>query len=309
MKREDNGSQDDKNDETSQSIAAYKSISGIDDYDCMISHSANLEEDNNSLPEIENSQFIGFPSILEDDEINENHLYFIRDENNPNNQINNINNINQLQKFKVSRNKRGRKKKEIVLNKKRKEKVHNKYGKDNLLRKCQVSYFNFMIDFANILISSFNYKMRLNPKRKFIPIDYDIKKIVNRNQKIKIHTNSIEDMIKNNISKKHSKSTLTSNRDLCEEIKLYGIPEIEKIFKKNFIFLFDIYYKSNRKINLKELDESLSNLTIEIPETVELYKDMLNKNRADSKFKEYKALMENYIKNYFVCSNLFCTKV
>lgn len=82
-----------------------------------------------------------------------------------------------------------------------------------------------------------------------------------------------------------------------------------KKYLKKFYFLFDIYYKSNRKINLKELDESLSNLTIEIPETVELYKDMLNKNRADSKFKEYKALMENYIKNYFVCSNLFCTKV
>jgi hypothetical protein len=123
-----------------------------------------------------------------------------------------------------------------------------------------------------------------------------------------IHTNSIEEMMKKNISKKHSRSRLSSNKDLCEEIKQYGIPEIEKIFKKNFIFLFDIYHKSVRKFNLKELDESFANLVIEIPETIELYEDMLNKNQNDIKFEEYKKLMENSIKNYFVCTNLFYTK-
>ncbi len=305
MKREDKGSTDHKNDETSPSILPNNSILEVDDHDCKIFQTINLEEDNNSLSEIEDSKFIGFPVNLEEDEIDEKCLYFLKDEKNPTNQTDNI---NQLKKFKVSRNTRGRKKKEILLNKKRKEKVHNKYGKDNLLRKCQVSYFNFMIDFLNIFIRSFNSKLRLNPKRKFIPIDYDIKKTINRTQKIKIHTNSVEDMIKNNISKKHSKSTLTSNKDLCEEIKLYRIPEIEKIFKKSFIFLFDIYHKSIRKFNLKELDESLSNLTIEIPETVELYKEMLDKNRDDIKFEEYKSLMENSIKNYFECNILFCTK-
>jgi hypothetical protein len=34
----------------------------------------------------------------------------------------------------------------------------------------------------------------------------------------------------------------------------------------------------------------------------------LNKNRKDIKFEEYKELMENYIKNYFICSNLFSIK-
>jgi len=50
-------------------------------------------------------------------------------------------------------------------------------------------------------------------------------------------TYTIEDMIKsNNISKKYSKSNLSSNKDLYKEIKKLGIPEIEKIFKKNLFF-------------------------------------------------------------------------
>jgi hypothetical protein len=296
MKREDKGSNEHKNEETSPSIVSINSIQEKDDYNNSFTYSENLVEDNNSLFEIRDSAFIGFPPFHEDDEIDYNRLYLIKYEK------------SQTNKFKVSKNQRGRKKKEITLNKKRIEKVHNKFGKDNMIRKCQVSYFNFMIDFINLFIRLFNSKMRLSPKKEFFPIDYDIKKIVNRNQKIMIHTNSIEEMMKKNISKKHSRSRLSSNKDLCEEIKQYGIPEIEKIFKKNCIFLFDIYHKSVRNLNLKELDESFANLTIEIPETIELYEDMLNKNQNDIKFEEYKKLMENSIKNYFVCTNLFYTK-
>ena len=312
MKREDNGSDDYKNNETIPSLIVNKSISEIDAYDFKIFLNENLEDDNNSLSKIKDSKTIGFPynsEELKDDEddIDEKDLYFLKGENNSTNQDNNI--YQNSKKFKVSTNKRGRKK-EIKLNKKRKEKSHNKFVKDNIITKCQVSYFNFMIDFLNILIKLFNSKMNLAPKKKFIPIDNEIKKIVNKEQKKKIQTFSIEDMIKNNISKKYSKSKPTSNKDLYEEIKQYGIPEIEKIFKKKFIFLFDIYYKSIREFNLRDLDQSFGNIAIEIPENVELYKDMLNKNRDDSKFEEYKVLMESHVKNYFFdYRNLFCTKV
>ena len=188
MKREDNGSTDHKNDETSQSILPNNSNLEVDNHDCKIFQTINLEEDNNSLSEIEDSKFIGFPVNSEEDEIEEKYLYFIKDEKNPTNQADNI---NQLKKFKVSRNPRGRKKNELLLNKKRKVKVHNKYSKDNLLRKCQISYFNFMIDFLNIFIRSFNTKLRLNPKKKFIPSDYDIKKTIKRTQKINMHTKAM----------------------------------------------------------------------------------------------------------------------
>ena len=69
--------------------------------------------------------------------------------------------------------------------------------------------------------------------------------------------------------------------------------------------MLDIYHKSIRKFNLNELDKNLANLTIEIPEKVKLYKDILNKNLNDRKFEE---LMEKNIKNDFECSNYFNTK-
>lgn len=310
MSREDNGSIDYKNDETSPSIIVNKSISEIDLYDFKIFNIENYEEDNNSFLEIGDYKSFGFPYNYEklkdnEDEIDKTDLLFLKGEKNSENNNSNIN--QNSKKFKVSTKKRGRKK-EIKLNNKKKEKTHTKYDKDNLLRKCQISYFDFMIDFLNIIIKSFNSKMKLNPKKKFFPIDYDIKKIVNRTQKIKLLTNSIEEMMNINISRKYSKSKPTSNKDLCDEIKQYGIPEIEKIFKKKFIFLFDIYHKSIREFNLRELDESLADLKIEISEEVELYKDMLNKNLKDEKIEEYKQLMESHIKNYFESQILFCTK-
>ena len=83
-----------------------------------------------------------------------------------------------------------------------------------------------MIEFLNSLIKLFNSKLKIDPKKKFIPIDYAIKKIINRTQKIKLDTNSIEDIITHNISQKYSKSRTSSNKDLCEEIKQCGMPEI-----------------------------------------------------------------------------------
>jgi len=306
METENKGKNDYKNDETSQNIVTNNYISRICDFDKII-HSKNFEEYSISFSGIDNSKSI---VVLKDDEINSKCFDFLRSENNSINQnrntISNPSVIIQPKKFEVLRKKRGRKEHKIIINKKKKEKIHNKYGKDNIIRKCQISYFDFIIHFINIIISLFNVKKNLKTKKKFIKLDYDFKRVVNRNQKIKLLTYTIEDMIKsNNISKKYSKSNLSSNKDLYEEIKKLGIPEIEKIFKKKFIFLFDIYHKSIRKFNLNELDENLPNLTIEIPEKVKLYKDILSKNKNDRKFEE---LMEKNIKNYFECNNYFCTK-
>jgi len=108
--------------------------------------------------------------------------------------------------------KRGRKVTKAILDRNKKEKIHNKYGKDNIIRKCPISYFDFIIHFINIIINLFNVKksIKTNTKKEFIKLDYDFKKIVNRNHKIKLLTYAIEDMIKSNdISKKYSKSNLS----------------------------------------------------------------------------------------------------
>lgn len=287
MEGEDNGSIGGKNDDTNQSITPNNFVSEINYYD---SHD-EIEKDNIS------SNFIGFPN--ETDEIDEKNLYLIMNGQNSN--------TPSKKRFKVLRNKRGRERKKIKV--KNKDKSHNKYGKDNMIRKCQISYFNFIIDFINNIISLF--KIKLKQKRQFIYLDYDLKRAVNKTQRVKFHIYSIEDIIKRNkISRKYKKSSPTSNQDLYEEIKKLGKPEIDKIFKKKFIFFFkNIYQKSIRKFNLKDLDKDFANLTIEIPEDVELYKDLLDKNRGNFEFEEYKSLMDKCIENYFEINNLFCTRV
>jgi len=308
MEKEINGKNDYKNDETNQSIVANNYTSGIydfDGFDFKSIHSINLEEDSISFSGKDDSKSLEFPYfevLNDDDEINEKLLNFLKNRYT----ISSPSKTSQQIKFKVLRIKRGRKEKKDILSRNKKEKIHNKYGKDNIIRKCQISYFDFIIHFINIIINLFNVKKSLKTNNEFIKLDYNFKRVVNGKQKIKLLTYTIEDMIKsNNISRKYSKSNLSSNKDLYKEIKKLGIPEIEKIFKKKFIFLFDIYHKSIRKFNLKELDENLANLTIEIPEKVKLYKDILRKNKNDRKFEE---LMEKNIKNYFECSKYFSIK-
>ena len=104
MKREIKGSNEHKNEETSPSIVCINSIQEKDAYYNNFTYSENLVEDNNSLLKIGDSEFIGFSPFHEDDEIDENLLYLIKDEKN--------------HLFKVSKKQRGRKKKEITLNKK-----------------------------------------------------------------------------------------------------------------------------------------------------------------------------------------------
>ena len=57
-----------------------------------------------------------------------------------------------------------------------------------------------------------------------------------------------------------------------------GITDLINILNKRYLFFFDkIYYKSLRKFNLKQF--YLSDVEIELPDSVKLYKDVLKKNR------------------------------
>ena len=153
METENKGKNDYKNDETSQYIVTNNYISRISDFDKII-HSKNFEEYSISFSGIDNSKS---KVVLKDDEINSKCFDFLRSENNSINQnrnaISNPSIIIQPKKFEVLRKKRGRKEQKIIFNKERKEKIHNKYGKDNIIRKCQISYFDFIIHFINIIIT------------------------------------------------------------------------------------------------------------------------------------------------------------
>ena len=88
--------------------------------------------------------------------------------------------------------KRGRKKVDIKNNK-----SHGKGEEDNIIRKIQVSYINFVIDFVNIICKEIG-----RSDLHFIPLDYDFKRIVNKMHREMIKSNTIEKIIKSKVSPK-----------------------------------------------------------------------------------------------------------
>ena len=121
-------------------------------------------------------------------------------------------------KFKLSfsifiNKKRGR----IKLNKNNSGKIHGKFHEDNMTRKIQISYINFIIDFINEITKNIGYNF------KFIHLNNFYKSNVNKRHREKLKSETIENVIKNKISSKYSKINKNINSINCEKIKEQNI--------------------------------------------------------------------------------------
>lgn len=172
-------------------------------------------------------------------------------------------------------------------------KIHDKFAPDNLLRKIQVHYLTFIIAFLNEILQKMNYGKR------FLKLDYEFKKNVNKTNVQDLKTKNIKDIICNKISKKY-RNKENNNLLICEEIKDKKENElINNILSENYLKLFKkIYYKSNKIINLKEygLDEN-----IVLSRNIKMFGDLLKgkENEAyDNRDQYIKYIKECAIQNY-----------
>ena len=262
----------------------------------------NINDSHNNKSIIDSINFLGYsynfikiPAINEDINGHQSNLLF--------NSVNLANSIDNNSSFILTPSP---KKKFIIFHKKKRGrertktityikniKIHNKLSDDNIIRKCQVSYINFIIEFMNILCSKFNIN------QTFFPLDYQFKKIINKKYRNKLISQSIEDIIKNNISPKYSTKEKSSNKEICEIIRKKGLTDFINILNKRFLFFFDkIYFTSRRRFNLKQFN--LADIEIELSNNVELYENLLDKNKNDKNYKEYKEKMEKIIQKYFL---------
>ena len=262
----------------------------------------NINDSHNNKSIIDSINFLGYsynfikiPAINEDINGHQSNLLF--------NSVNLANSIDNNSSFILTPSP---KKKFIIFHKKKRGrertktityikniKIHNKLSDDNIIRKCQVSYINFIIEFMNILCSKFNIN------QTFFPLDYQFKKIINKKYRNKLISQSIEDIIKNNISPKYSTKEKSSNKEICEIIRKKGLTDFINILNKRFLFFFDkIYFTSRRRFNLKQFN--LADIEIELPNNVELYENLLDKNKNDRNYKHYKEKMEKIIQKYFL---------
>lgn len=216
-------------------------------------------------------------------------------------EIQSISNNNLLNKFKEKI--KHKKKFRIYIYKKRgrktKEnensiKIHGKFGEDNIIRKIQVSYINFIIDFLNEILRIIN-RIDLH----FIRLDYFYKKIVNKSHREILKKKNIEEVLRNKISSKYSNNKINVNRDICEKIKKENIYLLINILNKNIFFFFDkIYYKNCRNFNFKEF--GFDDMNVQLSQKIELFEDLIAKNKNDIHFEKYKVKLDECAKKYFL---------
>ena len=156
------------------------------------------------------------------------------------------------------RKKRGR---PIIGTSKIKKKTHGKCDFDNLERKIQVHFLNFLINFCNDALKlEFGYTSN---KFSFKKINYSDKTTINYKQTSYLKNLKIKDILNFKISDKYSKSDESANKDLFKSVTGTSI-WLDKIFEMKYLQLFNYYYNECEPLNkifIENKDISLSSKT------------------------------------------------
>ena len=201
-------------------------------------YSYHNEQNNNftTKDDLEIIQFLQSPgwSLISQNDVN---LPLI------NQTINSINTQeNRNNNFSVRNQARGRKRKSNSENP-----THGKDSFDNVQRKLQVHFINFITNFCNDAIryylktSSFSFK-NINKKAKIE---------VNFNNVSKLKKCSIKDLLNSEISTKYKNWDKNENKKLL--LKLKGTC-LDGLLEMNYLDLFKLYYNNNKESRLKEIN-------------------------------------------------------
>ena len=181
--------------------------------------------------------------------------------------------------------KRGR-----YTNLKEKEKNHDKFSSDNILRKIQVHFISFIVFFLNDILKSFGIR------EKFLKLDYKFKKDVNKKKVAELKKKNIGEIVSNKISTKY-KMDENTNSNLYEYLKTNEV--LAKIFDINYMTLFKMYYmkkEKNADLRIFGIEKEIS-----LSKKTETFHEFLEEEKSKSKDEEYirkimKSLNKNYLK-------------
>ena len=168
----------------------------------------------------------------------------------------------------MNNTKRGRKK-----SNNRSIRIHGEKDFDNLLRKIQVHYLTFIINFANDTLKTGSFHFPLY----FLQLNSSIKETVNFNHVSKLKSSSIRDLLILDISDKYKRYNKRQNRELFYKVENKS-ELLKDLFNINYLELFKYYYNNGdplEKIVFKEKEIILSNKTKSFYYLAEKYKDLL----------------------------------
>ena len=186
--------------------------------------------------------------------------------------------LNDKEKKGNANKKRGRKPKIIG------KKQHSALDQDNIIRKIQVHYISFIIDFTNDVIQSI-YKNSKNIL--FKSINYEFKKTVNHSYIQKLFSKNIGEIVKLRASPKNKKFEENINEIIY--LKLINIEIFKKLFEMSYLELFNRYYYQDKR----EVDVFGNKINLSIK--TKLFNDLLDKNKESAE--KIRQIAEEYFCN------------
>ena len=165
--------------------------------------------------------------------------------------------------------------------------THNKYSVDNIKRKILVHSINCITKFINLILD------RLGYDEKFYKIKANCKAKEKKIEFISIKKMNIGQILCQEISPKYKKMAKNTNMIVFEKLK--NEPIISNFLSENYSnFIKNIYCKCKKKINLGPYG---FNENIYINDKIEMYIDLIDKNKNDSRYVEK---LKEYFNNYFL---------
>ena len=145
--------------------------------------------------------------------------------------------INEIKKLNK---KRGRKATKIKTN----YRIHKASDEDNLLRKIQIHFLSFVINYVNDILKSL-----INNKHipTFKNLDYQIKKNVNHKFVEELKYKNISDIVQFKVSPKMKRYDENENKKIYHKI-CAKFPFMTNYFEKNYLSLFKEYYYNKNKL-------------------------------------------------------------
>jgi hypothetical protein len=171
------------------------------------------------------------------------------------------------------------------------KRTHNKYSLDNILRFLQTYGINFIQEFINLVLK------KLGINENFYKIEYAFKRDMNNDSFSKFRNYTLGDILRSKISPKFRTKDKYSNYITYNKLK--NEPVISNLLQENYLKFFnEIFCKNDRIISLKQYG---ANITIEIPDHVNMYIDLEKQNKIDYEYiQNLKECINKYYKSNYI---------
>lgn len=146
--------------------------------------------------------------------------------------------------FKTKKYSRGRKRERSFD--KDKTKIHSKLSKDNIQRKFNVFFLNYVVLLSNEIVAYFGYQ------KKFFKLEYKFKKNITQKSLKELKSLTFGELLRKNISQKWRKHSSNENIELYTQV--IENENIKKIFSEKYLTIFKIFINNQRNIKLGEVD-------------------------------------------------------